>query len=143
MEWISLSPEETLTFGRKILEEFPEQNVICLKGPLGSGKTCFTKGVGVGLGLNGRIIKSPTFTTMLEYRTPVKTLIHCDFYRLENPGGLDTAWWEEIISQKDSIIIIEWAERIEPHLPIPRLQIEFTPLNGDNERTLHLTEIKQ
>lgn len=142
MKWISLSPEETLTLGRKILEEFPDQRVICLKGPLGSGKTCFAKGIGAGLGINEKSIKSPTFTTVFEYRTPSKSLVHCDFYRFDNPKDLDTAWWGELIEQNNNIIIIEWAERIEPHLPVPRLEIEFALLNGDNERALHLTEIK-
>ncbi len=140
MEWISLSPTETLTLGGKILQEFPDHRVICLKGPLGSGKTCFTKGVGSGLGIKENRIKSPTFTTVLEHRTEDAHLIHCDFYRLENHTDLDYAWWSELSETPDSILVIEWSEKIEPHLPIPRLEVEFHDL-GEDQRKLCINTI--
>jgi tRNA threonylcarbamoyladenosine biosynthesis protein TsaE len=142
MKWITLSPEETLTLGRKVLQEFPGQRVICLKGPLGSGKTCFAKGVGEALGIDPKSIKSPTFTTVFEHRTNKNHLIHCDFYRYENASDLDTAWWAEITDHPDSIIVVEWADRIEPHLPIPRLEIKFSHDNEENKRILHLKSIE-
>ncbi len=140
MELISLSPEETLALGGKIRQEFPEHRIICLMGPLGSGKTCFTKGVGESLGFDKKQIKSPTFTTVLEHRGASQDLVHCDFYRYEEPHDLDVAWWAEIIDTPDQVIVIEWAERIEPHLPTPRLEVRFEDL-GENQRKLFFNPI--
>ena len=142
MKWISLSPEETLTFGRKVLQEFPEYRVICLKGPLGGGKTCFAKGVGASLGIDEKSIKSPTFTTVFEHKTDNSNFIHCDFYRYNSHVDLDIAWWAEIIDNKNSIIVIEWADRIGPHLPLPRLEIEFSHGEDENGRILQLKSIQ-
>ncbi|MBT5016626.1 tRNA (adenosine(37)-N6)-threonylcarbamoyltransferase complex ATPase subunit type 1 TsaE [Candidatus Peregrinibacteria bacterium] len=138
MERITLSPEETLTLGGKILQEFPNHQVICLIGPLGSGKTCFAKGVGEGLGLDHRKIKSPTFTTVFEHSGEHQKLVHCDFYRYEKPQDLDLAWWDEITENPNQIMVIEWADRIQPYLPTPRLEIVFKDL-GNNQRKLKLT----
>lgn len=138
MKWTSTSPKQTQALGRKLLEQFPEAKVICLKGPLGSGKTCFTKGVGEALNIQKNQIKSPTFTTLLEHHGNRK-LLHLDFYRHENAGDLMKDWWDELLDQPNAVIVVEWAERIEPHLPEKRIDIEFID-KGGNERHLILTE---
>lgn len=137
MEWISKSPEETQQLGHDLLERFPEARLICLSGPLGSGKTCFTKGIGKKLGLADRVIKSPTFTTLLEH-DGTRKLYHCDFYRSERPQDFSADWWEELLSDPDAIVVAEWSERIEAHLPKNRLEITFIPLS-EKERKLIVT----
>jgi tRNA threonylcarbamoyladenosine biosynthesis protein TsaE len=138
MKWTSTSPEETQELGRKLLKQFPKARVICLKGPLGSGKTCFTKGIGESLNIQKNQIKSPTFTTLLEHYGNLK-LLHLDFYRHEKVEDLSRDWWEELLDQPNAVIVAEWAERIEPHLPEKRIDIEFID-KGGNERHLILTE---
>ncbi|MDP2624618.1 MAG: tRNA (adenosine(37)-N6)-threonylcarbamoyltransferase complex ATPase subunit type 1 TsaE [Candidatus Peregrinibacteria bacterium] len=135
MEWISNSPEETKALGQKLLQEFPEVRMICLTGPLGSGKTCFTKGIGTHLGIQERTIKSPTFTTLFEHEGE-KTLYHCDFYRHEKAEDFSVDWWVELIENTEAIIVAEWSERIQSHLPEERVEIEFVQLNETSRKLI-------
>lgn len=136
MKWTSKSPEETLKLGQKLLNEFPEAKVVCLSGPLGSGKTCFAKGIGAALNIDPTSIKSPTFTTLFEYDGDQK-LFHFDFYRYENNEGFDVHWWQEILETPNSLVVAEWGEHIEPHLPQERLEIEIRD-HGKDQRTFIL-----
>jgi len=104
-----------------------------LYGELGAGKTTLVKGIAEGLGVK-EDIKSPTFTTLLEHHGNRK-LVHLDFYRHESPHELVTEWWQELLDDPESLIVAEWAERIAPHLPEERVDIEFID-QGGNERHL-------
>ena len=132
MKWSSNSPEETQALAKKLLAQFPNTKVICLKGPLGSGKTCFAKGIGEHLEIEKKQIKSPTFTTLLEHHGKQK-LYHLDFYRHEKAEDLSIEWWQELLNEPNTLIVVEWAERIEPHLPTERIDIEIID-QGGNER---------
>ena len=52
-------------FAQKLGEQLQAGDVIVLTGELGSGKTTFTKGIGLGLGIK-QMIKSPTYTIVRE-----------------------------------------------------------------------------
>lgn len=134
MQWTSDSSEKTQMLGARLRHEFPDITLICLKGPLGSGKTHFTKGIGESWGIAPEKIKSPTFTTLMEHHGE-KTLYHCDFYRWnEGTSRSPIDWWEDLL-ERPGIIVTEWSERIEEHLPPKRLEIEFET-TGENKRTL-------
>ncbi len=47
-EFTSISPEETITFGKEFASELRAGDVVCLYGELGAGKTC--KGDSRGFG---------------------------------------------------------------------------------------------
>lgn len=134
MQWTSRSPEETQALGQRVVKEFPQATLLCLRGPLGSGKTCFVKGVGEALGIPGTQIKSPTFTTLMEHGGE-RPLLHLDFYRFEAPDDLALDWWRELLETPNALTVVEWAERVEPHLPIERVDIEFID-GGGNKRLL-------
>jgi tRNA threonylcarbamoyladenosine biosynthesis protein TsaE len=96
--------------------------VIALYGGLGAGKTCFTKGVARGLGLSGAVT-SPTYSLIQEY-PGVETLIHVDCYRLGGTeDALNIGLAEEL--KRDAVVVVEWADRIEPLLPERRLDIRM------------------
>jgi len=83
---ITNSPEETAALGKRIANFLTSGSVVALEGRLGSGKTCLTKGIALGLGITENIT-SPTYTIINEYqsadsasRSP--TLFHIDAYRL-------------------------------------------------------------
>ena len=96
-------------------------SVLLLSGPLGSGKTTFTQGLGAGLGIT-QTIDSPTFTLINEYLAGRVPLYHVDLYRLDEVGAdklyLETYWDGEEI--EPGILVIEWAERLRylPDSPI-------------------------
>lgn len=102
-------------------------SVLLLSGPLGSGKTTFTQGLGAGLGIE-QTINSPTFTLINEYLTGRVPLYHVDVYRLEGTAAdslyLETYWDGEDV--EPGILVIEWAERLNylPEQPI-RLNLAY------------------
>lgn len=110
-------------------EKFPNM-VICLNGELGSGKTLFTKGLAIALGVV-EPITSPTFTIIKEYMGELP-LYHMDVYRLD--GNTEGVGIEEYFN-KDGIVIIEWANTIKSILPKERLDIKFVVLD-ENKRLL-------
>jgi len=115
---------ETMELAENIeSEKFPNM-VICLNGDLGSGKTIFTKGFAVALGIEDNIT-SPTFNIIKEYPGEL-TLYHMDVYRLEK----DSIGLEEYFT-KGGICIIEWADNITPMLPKERLDINIKVINEE------------
>ncbi len=106
------STEETMEIAKRIGEVIPPGTVLALEGDLGAGKTHFTKGLAVGLGIK-RVVNSPTFTIIKEYlgRLP---LYHMDVYRLED--GEEELGFEEYF-ESDGITVVEWASKIEEQLP--------------------------
>ena len=106
----------------------PQPAVIALHGDLGAGKTTFVQ-------VLAKIIKtdlvpnSPTFVVMKSYKAnhPVwKKLVHIDAYRLETLDELRPLKFDELLLKKDSIICIEWAERIAPKLPPQTIRLDFS-----------------
>lgn len=133
IEIISQQSEETMTLAQEVSQLIKPGTLISLKGPLGSGKTTFTKGLAQGLGIR-RVIKSPTYTIVKEYSIPGQdaTLYHIDAYRLENIEE-DTVDIDSFITDRD-ITVIEWAEFIEDFLPEDYLVIELIPDGRDSRR---------
>ena len=81
---ITRSPEETIAFAEKIGKLLRGGDIIAYRGGLGAGKTTFTRGIAVGMGLPDEV-SSPTFALVNEYRGKKLTLYHFDMYRIMNP----------------------------------------------------------
>jgi len=121
--------------------------VICLDGELGAGKTTFTQGLLKGLKIKGPYT-SPTFLIMKQYQPHPNPLLikereingayHFDAYRVEAQDILNLGF-EEILSNKKNIIIIEWASRIEKIIPKNSLHINFEWLD-ENKRKISFTK---
>ena len=58
--------EETLRIAGQLAQVVPDGAVIYMQGPLGAGKTTFTRGFLRGLGYLDKV-KSPTYTLMEPY----------------------------------------------------------------------------
>lgn len=95
--------------------------VISLKGDLGAGKTTFTQMLAKELGIE-ETITSPTFVIQKRYEISkvdisFKKLIHIDAYRLDSSDELLNLDWEELISNPENIICLEWPERVRDIIP--------------------------
>jgi len=98
--------QETINFGKEFAKRLKGDEVICLLGDLGSGKTTFVKGLAEGLGIReGYQVRSPTFTIVNEYPTQRGRLIHIDLYRVEN---FDV---EQFVGE--GVVVVEWAKNLE------------------------------
>ena len=118
----------THRFGWLMGQQLPAGAVLLLSGPLGSGKTTFSQGLGAGLGIE-QTIDSPTFTLINEYTVGRLPLYHVDLYRLDTAGAaslyLETYWEAEEV--EPGIVVVEWAERLRylPEKPIS-LTLSYT-----------------
>lgn len=127
------SPEETIEFAKKIGALLRGGDIIAYKGGLGAGKTTFTRGLAIGMGLPDEV-SSPTFALVNEYRGRDITLYHFDMYRIMNAEALETTGFYDYISD-DSVIAAEWSENIEDCLPDKIITITIAQ-NGECERTI-------
>ncbi len=120
--------KETKDIAAKLAKWLEPGDLILLEGDLGAGKTTFTKGLAIGLGIK-RIIKSPTYTIIREYLDGRLPLYHMDVYRLEETGGTDLGLEEYF--EGEGVSIVEWAKFIPEDLPTEYLQIKLQPSGED------------
>ncbi len=118
------SVEETHRLGAGLGRALETGSVVALSGNLGAGKTHFTQGIADGLGIDRRLVSSPTFSLIQEYagRLPV---FHFDTYRLKNIDEFLDLGFDEYLSLR-GVCIIEWAERVAEVLPPDTLTIRLT-----------------
>jgi tRNA threonylcarbamoyladenosine biosynthesis protein TsaE len=116
LDIVSNSPEETTEIGKRIAGFLCAGSVVAITGNLGSGKTCLTKGIALGLGITENIT-SPTFTIINEYQNiPSPALYHIDAYRLNCDRDFEDIGGPETINS-GGISIVEWCERIPKSIP--------------------------
>lgn len=129
--------EETLAFGQAMGKSLIGGLTIGLTGPLGAGKTHLVKGIALGNGFtDDREVTSPTFTLMNEYLGKL-LLYHLDAYRLNGAAELQALGFDELM-RHDSVVIVEWADRVVSAMPDDRVSIEITP-TGEQDRNITLT----
>ncbi len=153
MKIITYSEKETIELGKKLARELHGGEVICLYGNLGAGKTVLVKGIAQGLGIK-KIITSPTFILMNIYKirnpsppfsgipsvykkiragkSEIRNFIHIDCYRIHKPEDMENIGAQEYFGRKDSIVVVEWPEKIKPILPKRKLEITITPKEKNN-----------
>lgn len=93
--------------------------VVGLSGELGAGKTTLTQAIAAELGVE-TALQSPTFVIAKFYPTPrgdFSELIHIDAYRIDADSELGPIGWHDILARPNTLVIIEWPERIEGALP--------------------------
>lgn len=129
--------EETQKLGKDFAKSLRPGDVVCLYGDLGSGKTTFTQGLAEGLGIKQRII-SPTFVIVRSYKLDVMSFFHIDLYRVESEKDLEGLGIEEIINNKNNIVVIEWAEKLKDNLPQKRIDINFL-YEDENKRKINFS----
>ncbi len=126
---VTNSYKETQKVGFDFAKNLKGGDVVALRGDLGSGKTTFVQGLAEGLGITKKII-SPTFIIMRTYELkdhPTKKFFyHVDLYRIESEQDVEGLGLIEIMQDPESIVVIEWPEKIENILPEKRKDLIFT-----------------
>lgn len=133
--FVSNSREETVLIGKQLGETLKPTEVVAFRGDLGSGKTCFTSGIALGLGYMGDVT-SPTFALINEYLGGRIPLYHFDMYRISSWDELYSSGFFEYIEQ-GGVVAAEWSENIENALPDNTIYVEFEKL-GDNSRRIKI-----
>ena len=119
-----LTEDELARWGRRIGAEARAPLVLALRGDLGAGKSTLARAVAHGAGVEGDV-PSPTFNLVFRYDTPRGIhLQHLDLYRLERPDEVWELGWAELGGDGE-LVLIEWPQRAEALLPVPRWEIEL------------------
>lgn len=133
------SERETKELATKIGGLLTGGEVLELIGDVGAGKTTFVKGLAKGLFIDDEI-QSPSFTISRLYNARDDLqLIHYDFYRLTEPGIMANEV-SEMVHNKKTITVIEWADIVEGVLPENRYTIRFES-PSENVRRILLPDI--
>lgn len=131
------SEQEMKQFGAKLGAVLGGGEIIELVGDVGAGKTTFTKGVAVGMGIH-ETVQSPSFTISRVYDAPNDLhLVHYDFYRLQDAGIMTNELYETL-HDPAAITIIEWAGIVEGVLPSDHLTITIASPT-ETDRRIELT----
>lgn len=158
-KYITRNAKQTKIIGEKFAKNILKSGVkksavvLFLQGDLGAGKTTFAQGFARGLGIKEKIT-SPTFVIIKKFRISKKINIshslrsqevcyryfyHFDCYRLNKSKEILDLGFEEIISDSQNIVAVEWPERISKILPRKIIKIKFNHL-GKNQRRLTISE---
>lgn len=123
---ITKSREETIKFAEEYGKTLRGGDVLLLDGEMGAGKTVFTKGIALALGINAEIT-SPTYAYLNDYDGK---LYHYDCYRLSSGEDAEALGLTEYF-YGNGVCVVEWSENIADVLPdnCKRVKIEKVDLN--------------
>lgn len=104
-------------------------DLVMLSGGLGAGKTTLTQGIGVGMGVRGRVA-SPTFIVARVHPSlrGGPDLIHADAYRITDLGDLETLDLDS--SLDEAVTVVEWGEGKTEAMSPERLVIDVRRAEG-------------
>ena len=118
----------TEALGAELAALTPAGGTWLLRGPLGAGKTTWTRGFLAGLGGDPDQVASPTYAVLHRYACPGSQLFHLDLYRL-GEGGAWSLGLEETVTAAD-YLVVEWAGDSGPW---PTEWVARLELDGEGE----------
>lgn len=126
------SLEETSRFASFVYCYREEKKIIALTGPMGSGKTHFTKAFFQAMGGNPDAVCSPTYTYLMIHQVGSKRLYHMDLYRLDGENDFEDIGGGDLLAENDGILVIEWANQLSTPLPNTlQIQMDYA---GEHQR---------
>ncbi|MGN0532851.1 MAG: tRNA (adenosine(37)-N6)-threonylcarbamoyltransferase complex ATPase subunit type 1 TsaE [Eubacterium sp.] len=131
-EYITSSYEETVALGKEIGESLDKGSVVAFIGGLGMGKTAFTTGLALGLGIDADV-SSPTFAVCNTYIGSKSTLYHFDMYRVDGWDDLYSTGFFDFLNT-DCFMAVEWSENIYGALPDDTLMVEIEKISDNSRR---------
>ncbi|MBI4386419.1 MAG: tRNA (adenosine(37)-N6)-threonylcarbamoyltransferase complex ATPase subunit type 1 TsaE [Elusimicrobia bacterium] len=137
MRLVARSPEETQDIAGRLARRSRPGDVLCLRGPLGSGKTTFVRGFARALGCR-KGVASPSFGLVREYRAAGRRICHADLFRVAGDEIADLGL-EEYLLEGRWTCLIEWPQAARALLPDDRLDIRFLSLRRGAARSLRIS----
>jgi len=148
LDIVSHSSAQTQRLGMRLGDLLRGGELILLEGQLGSGKTTFTQGLAMGMGIS-ELVSSPTFTLLKEYsgqmlaqagRSPQRgpALYHFDLYRLDDPEEILDLGFEDYFYDGSGVCVVEWADKAAELWSDGHLQIRLKSMS-ETKRSLLLT----
>ncbi len=120
----------------KLVIDNIKTTVVRIDGKIGAGKTKIISNICMQLGVK-EVITSPTFSLINTYQSTNGPIYHFDFYRLQNPNEALDIGIEEYL-ESGNVCFLEWAEKIENHLPLNYDHYILKVLNNNTRRIFSL-----
>ena len=132
--WTAKTEDDTATIARTIADMLPPRAVVCLSGPMGSGKTSFCRALIRHVLKNpDEVVPSPTYSLVQTYDDGA--IWHFDLYRLDHPEDIYDVGWEEALTAP--LCLIEWPEMAGDLLPRQSINITLEATD-DTSRVITL-----
>jgi tRNA threonylcarbamoyladenosine biosynthesis protein TsaE len=110
--------------------EQSKKNIVAFFGAMGAGKTTLIKEICNQLNVTSAT-SSPTFSIVNEYVCKDgRTIYHFDCYRIEKLSEFYDLGYEEYFYDNKALCLIEWPEKIEPLLPVDRVNVNLQMVDG-------------
>ena len=121
--------DQTRALGEDLGRVLAVGDLVMLSGGLGAGKTTLTQGIGVGMGVRGRVA-SPTFIVARVHPNlgGGPDLIHADAYRITDLNDLETLDLDS--SLDEAVTVVEWGDGKTEAMSEERLAIEVRRASG-------------
>lgn len=127
---------ELKDFWQELLPHLSERCILLMSGDVGAGKTTSVQFIADILGMKN--VQSPSFAIHLRYENKAgKSLDHVDLYRLKDDDDLESSGFWDLFSQKKTLVVIEWAQRLDvDYLPLnwQRLEVKFEKIAEDQRK---------
>lgn len=133
---VAVTEPELCSWGERLGRAATAPLVIALSGELGAGKTTLAQAICRGAGVRDSVT-SPTFALVQRYQGARAPVYHIDLYRLETARELVNLGWDDVL-RDDALVLIEWPERADGHIPDDALHIEIEHHPTDPTRRLLL-----
>lgn len=126
--------DQTRALGEDLGRILTAGDLVMLSGGLGAGKTTLTQGIGIGMGVRGRVA-SPTFIVARVHPSLSggPDLIHADAYRIKDLSDLETLDLDS--SLDEAVTVVEWGEGKTEAMSNERLSIEVRRASGGQADT--------
>ncbi|HOO31757.1 MAG TPA: tRNA (adenosine(37)-N6)-threonylcarbamoyltransferase complex ATPase subunit type 1 TsaE [Thermotogota bacterium] len=109
-EHMALDKKALDDLGKQFAKRLRGSEIVLFFGDLGSGKTTFIRSILSYFNVPEDEVRSPTFNIVNNYSTDTLDFYHIDAYRISAEELFEIGFYD--YQQEDSIIFIEWAEKI-------------------------------
>lgn len=133
---VAVTEPELRAWGERLGRAAVAPLVIAISGELGAGKTTLAQAICRGAGVRD-FVTSPTFALVQRYEGSRAPVYHIDLYRLAGARELTNLGWDDVL-RDDALVLVEWPERAEGHIPDDALHIEIEHHPTDPTRRLLL-----
>lgn len=129
------SETRTENIGRSIGEVVETGDALFLHGAMGAGKTCLTRGIGLGAECEVSA-RSPTFIILAEYPGRVR-VFHCDLYRIDSAAEAYDLALDETLDR--GVLVVEWPENAQGELPDDGLIVRIASGSATDQRRISMS----